>query len=125
MSPSLGFQYIPDAIGFLNVAQIGSIVHALAIGGTIFQNYAFNNLQAVFEAAGLHFNATEVRQAVAGVGSKVIMELNGEVRSKAIAGIVDAIQKVYILGLAGSAAGLLAAFFVKRERLFVQAVAGG
>ena len=42
---------VPDAIALMNVAQIGAVVRALAISGTIFQSAAFKNLETTF--AGL------------------------------------------------------------------------
>ena len=35
---------IPAAIGFINIAQIGSMVIALTISVTVFQNIAFHKL---------------------------------------------------------------------------------
>jgi len=116
-SPEFGPSYVPDAIGFMNVAQIGAIVHSLAISGAIFQNYAFNNLSALFQSLGLHFSEDEIRNAVAGVGSAIFEQLRVSDRELGLAAIVSAIQTVYILSIVVGAFGLVCALFLKRERL--------
>lgn len=111
-------QYIPASIAFLNIAQIGSIVHALAISGSIFQNVAYNNLVSVFGQNGLHFAEADVRAAVAGTRSYVFEQLDERVRKEATGAIVKAIGSVYALALASASLLLVVTAFMRWERLF-------
>ena len=111
-------QYIPAAISFFNVAQIGSIVHALAIAGSIFQNVAFKNLARVFDEAALKFTDEEIRGAIAGAKSALLIGLNPDVKAKAIEAIVDTISTVYALALAAAALLIVSSFGLRWERLF-------
>lgn len=113
-------QYIPASIAFLNVAQIGSIVHSLAISGSIFQNLAYRHLLSVFHQAGLTFVEADVRAAVAGTKSKVFEDLESSVRIEAVAAIVKSISTVYSLCLASSVLLVIASLALRWERLFQQ-----
>lgn len=111
-------QYIPASIAFLNVAQIGSIVHALAISGSIFQNVAYSNLKAVFASNGLVFAEADVRAAVAGTKSVVFEGLQEDVRAQAIDAIVRAVGSVYSLAITSGALAVVVAVAMRWERLF-------
>jgi hypothetical protein len=111
-------QYIPASIAFLNIAQIGSVVHALAISGSVFQNVAFRNLKNVFTDAGLKFTDEEIRGAVAGAKSLVFQELKPDVKKQAVNAIVDSIGSVYALALAAGALLVVASLGLRWERLF-------
>jgi hypothetical protein len=54
MDPRHGLRMIPDAISFINMAQIGSIVHALAISGTIFSESSIPKPSTRVGREGLH-----------------------------------------------------------------------
>ncbi|KIW11951.1 hypothetical protein PV08_09224 [Exophiala spinifera] len=114
---------IAAAIGFINVAQIGSIVISLTIAGSVFQNLAFNNLQSAL--AGYGFTESELRSAVAGTQSAVFRHSSDAVRQLAVAAIIKAMNSVFILTIAAGAVTMVSSVFMKRERLFLQAVAGG
>jgi hypothetical protein len=111
-------QHISAAIAFLNIAQIGTIVHSLAISGSIFQNVAYKNLVSVFDQNGLHFNESEIRAAVAGTRSAVFEQLHGRVEEEAISAIVNAVSNVYALALASGALCVVIAAGMRWERLF-------
>lgn len=121
--PTLGPAMVPDAIGFINTAQIGSIVHALAISGTVFQNVAFKNLQSAL--AGKGYTDAELHGALLGTMSTLLSTASEDVRELAIKAIVEAMDKVYVLVIAAGAFGLLTSLFLKREKLFMEIGAGG
>ncbi|KAF5016152.1 hypothetical protein F66182_12261, partial [Fusarium sp. NRRL 66182] len=81
---------IPPVIGFINVAQIGGVVHSLAISGVIFQNYAFQYVSAAVK--DLRLSPAQIRSAIAGTNSAVFDTMTPEQQSLAIGGIANAMQ---------------------------------
>lgn len=114
---------IPPVIGFINVAQIGGVVHSLAISGVIFQNYAFRYVSAAVK--DLHLSAEQIRGAIAGTNSVVFDTMTPEQQSLAIGGIVQAMQKVYILITTAGALCVVCGALMRREKLFMESSAGG
>ncbi|KAB5539589.1 major facilitator superfamily domain-containing protein [Coniochaeta sp. 2T2.1] len=123
MDPRYGPRMIPDAISFINMAQIGSIVHALAISGTVFQNLAFRHLQHAL--AGRGFTDAELHGAISGTQSQLLSAASEEVRALAVTAIVKAMDQVYILVIVAGALCFLASLPMKREKLFLKMSAGG
>ena len=111
-----------DAVGFINVAQIGAIVIALTINGSIFQNIGFQHISQAL--AGLDFSSEEIRAALAGAKSTVFTNVTPEVRQAVIEGIVKAIGDGWILVIVAGAVTLVAGVFMRWERLFMEASAG-
>lgn len=114
---------IPAVIGFINVAQIGSIVIALTISGAVFQNLAFNNLDHALAGHGL--SVAEIHQAIAGTQSELFRTSSPELKAAAVKAIIEAMNKVYALVIAAGALTLVSALFMRREKLFMKVVAGG
>lgn len=114
---------VPAVIGFINVAQIGGIIHSLAISGAIFQNYAFRYVSAAVK--DLDLSAEQIRSAIAGTNSAVFEIMTPEQQSMAIGGIVHAMQKVYILIATAGALCVVCGALMRREKLFMEASAGG
>lgn len=114
---------IPPVIGFINVAQIGGVVHSLAISGVIFQNYAFRYVSAAVK--DLHLSPEQIRSAIAGTNSAVFDTMTTEQQSLAIGGIVNAMQKVYILIATAGALCVVCGALMHREKLFLESSAGG
>ncbi|KAE9375951.1 MFS general substrate transporter [Stipitochalara longipes BDJ] len=112
---------VPDAIGFINVAQNGAVVVALTISGTVFQDLAIRNLKAIF---GNILSEAEIQAAIAGTQSSVLENLSPELRAQAVEAIVSAIDNVYILVITAGALCLICSIFLKREILFMEVVAG-
>jgi hypothetical protein len=106
---------VPDLIGFMNAAQIGSIVHALAISGAVFQNLAFRNLKSSLGPMG--FTDSQLRQAISGLKSEVLINSTPQTKALAVEAIISAMDRVWVLGVAGGGALVIAALFLKRERL--------
>jgi hypothetical protein len=114
---------VSDAIGFMNVAQIGGIVITLSISGAVFQNTAFRNLSVVLN--GLGFSESEIRSAIAGSQSTLFEKVSESVKEKAIEAIVKSIGNTYALVIAAGALGLVVGVFLRRERLFMEMSTGG
>jgi hypothetical protein len=118
-----GPQMVPDAIGFINMAQIGSIVHALAISGTIFQNLAFQYLSQAL--TGMGFTDAQLHSAISGTQSGLLANASAEVRALAVAAIIKAMDRVYILVIVAGVLCLIASLPMKMEKLFMKVSAGG
>jgi MFS family permease len=114
---------IADAIGFINTAQIGSIVIALTITGTVFQSLGFRHVSAALE--GLDFSPAQIHAALAGAKSDVFTTVSPAVREKVVEGIVKAISDAYILVIVAGAVTLVSSLLMKREKLFIEMTAGG
>ncbi|OAP63939.1 hypothetical protein AYL99_03166 [Fonsecaea erecta] len=127
----------PAAIGFINVAQIGTTVIALTIAGAVFQNGAFDDLkrglaQVAASAEGgsgnsatLLYSDAEIRNAISGTQSLIFQQGDAAVRDAAVRAIIKAIDSVYIMGIAAGAVTLVSALLMRRERLIMNVVAGG
>ncbi|RVD83958.1 uncharacterized protein DFL_005726 [Arthrobotrys flagrans] len=112
---------VPSAIGFMNHAQVGTIVISLTISGTIFQNVAFTYLKDALKQ--YNFPEDAIRGAIAGTRSQLFGELTEEARASAIDAIVRAMGQVYILVITAGAVTLVTSVFLKREKLFMTAAA--
>ncbi|KAE8553251.1 hypothetical protein TMatcc_007312 [Talaromyces marneffei ATCC 18224] len=109
-------QDMAASIGFINVAQIGGLVIALAISGTVFQNVTINHLSKLLTPLG--FSMDQIKGAVAGSQSTLFNSLSSDVRGQAIELIVDSISHIYALVIAAGALCFLMGALLKRERLF-------
>jgi MFS family permease len=116
-------QEIPAAIGFINHAQLGSIVIALSISGTVFQNTALSKLRTALAGSG--FSEEEIASAVAGTQSAVFQHGSSAVKAAALKAIIQAMDNVFVLVIAAGALVLVSSIFMKREKLFLKIVAGG
>jgi MFS family permease len=108
------------AISMQNVSQLGSQVIALAIAGQIFHSTAVRNLRSVL--SGQNFSEQDIESAIAGVQSKVLEQVQGQLREDVIGALVSAIQKVFILIPVAGGVMLVAALCMKREKLLGKAV---
>ncbi|KAL7937736.1 major facilitator superfamily domain-containing protein [Trichoderma chlorosporum] len=124
MDQRYGPQMVPDAIGFINMAQMGSVVHALAISGTVFQNLAFKYLKNAIGDRG--FTDAQLHGAIAGTQSQVLGDASEEIKNLALAAIIREMGRVYILVIVAGAVCLIGALGMRREKLFMKpSVAGG
>ncbi|KAH8586122.1 MFS multidrug transporter-like protein [Bisporella sp. PMI_857] len=113
---------VSATIAYINVAQIGGLVVALAVSGTVFQNIAFRDLSKVLYPLG--FPSSEVRGAIAGSQSDLFSHLASNVRENTVEIIVQTIGKTYVLVIAAGALCLVSSMFLQRERLFMEVSAG-
>ncbi|KAJ5642089.1 hypothetical protein N7490_006089 [Penicillium lividum] len=110
-----------DAASFIAFAQNIGIVLALAISGAVFQNKALDSLQILLP----EYPREALRAAISGTNSEVLKELPPETQAKAIHAIVDAMSHTYYLVIAAGVLTAVGSLFLKRERMFIQAVAMG
>lgn len=89
----------------------------------VFQPYAFKNVKAALER--FNFTDADIHSAIADTQSTLLRNLSDEVRANVLQAIVDAIQICYILIIFGGAVTLIAAAFMKGEKLFLEMTAGG
>ena len=106
---------VAASIGFINVAQIGSIAIALSIAGALFQNLGFHYLSEALSEYS--FAEGELRSALAGIESAVLNKEGPVVRGLAVAAIVTTIDKVFALALAAGALTFVCACLMRWEKL--------
>ncbi|KAF2011453.1 MFS general substrate transporter [Aaosphaeria arxii CBS 175.79] len=110
--------HVSDAIGFINTAQIGSVVVALTFTSLIFQNVGFHKVKDAL--SGLGFGDHEIRAALGGARSRIFESdsISAAVRMQVQEGIIDAIRWSFITVLIAGVASLIAGVLMKREKLF-------
>jgi hypothetical protein len=114
---------VPASIGFINVAQIGTVSIALAISGALYQNLGHKNLK---EALGSYdIPDAQLRSALAGALSTVLSTRGPVVRQLALDAIVKTISKLYALVFSAGAVTLVAACCMRWEKLKLDPTTGG
>jgi hypothetical protein len=111
---------VPASIGFINVAQIGSVAISLSISGSIFQNLGYSYLHNALASYG--FPEASLRSALAGTQSVVLNHEGAVVRALAIDAIVATIGKLYALVMAAGALTFVSACFMRWEKLELESV---
>ncbi|KAF2129723.1 MFS general substrate transporter [Dothidotthia symphoricarpi CBS 119687] len=114
---------VPDAVGFINTAQIGANVIALTITSSIFQNVGFRRVSDAL--SGLGFSAVEIRGALAGQRSAVYSQVTPEVRQHITEAILRTINDEYILVIAAGILGVVASLMMNRGKLQMEVATGG
>lgn len=109
---------IADAIGFINVAQVGSVIVALTFTSLIFQNVGIHHVRKAL--AGLGFTDEEIRGALGGSKSRVFEGpgLTREVRLGVESGIVEAVRWSFFPVLLAGVITLGASLGMRWEGLF-------
>ncbi|OCK77225.1 MFS general substrate transporter [Lepidopterella palustris CBS 459.81] len=114
---------VAASIGFINIAQIGSICITLAIAGSIFGNLGFVKLEHVLTGYG--FTDSELRSALAGSFSPVFQHGDARARKLAIEAVVSTMGTSFALVFVAGAVTLVSAFCMRWEKLGLQTTAGG
>lgn len=109
---------ISDAIGFINNAQVGSVVIALTFTSLIFQNIGFSHVSEAL--IGLNFTDEQIRSAIGGTKSSMFDEgvLDEAARANVVRGIVEAIRWSFFPVLLAGIFGLLASLGMRWENVF-------
>lgn len=107
---------VGNCVSFMNFSQTGGQFVALVISGQIFQEYAFRNLKAVLENEG--FTTAQIRNTISGAQSVGFESLDASIKERAIAGITDAISRVYIMSMVVGVLALIGSLLMRKERLF-------
>lgn len=110
------------AIGFINVAQLGSIAIALAISGSIYQNLGLRFLRDALRE--FDYSQADLKSALAGAKSVILTHSDAHVRELAIGAIVKTISSLYGLVIAAAALTLVSAVLMRREKLQLEVAAG-
>jgi hypothetical protein len=112
----------PKAIGFINVAQIGTIAFALAIAGSLFQNLGFQSLKK--ELASFNLPDDYVRSALAGSISPIFQHGDPRIIEIAVASVATTIQRVFGAVLGAGALMVVSAVLMRFEKLALDVVGG-
>ena len=113
-----------NAIGFINVSQIGTIAIALAIAGSLFQNLGFSALKDAL--APFHLPENLVRSALAGTISPIFSgAVDKRIAPIAVVAVAQTIQRVFGTVMAGGAVVFVTSTLMSWERIELEMVAGG
>ncbi|KAJ5364577.1 Major facilitator superfamily domain general substrate transporter [Penicillium cataractarum] len=104
-----------DSAVMFNMAQMGGIVIALAVAGSIYQNVGYSLLTDAIGDSG--YSEKDLREALAGVSSAVWQSGNPEVRSLGIDAVAEVIGREFYVVVAGGTICLLCGLAMKWERL--------
>jgi len=110
-------------IGFINVAQIGTIAISLSIVGSLFQNLGFSSLEKGF--AGYPIPKEYIRSALAGRISPIFSSADPETIHIAIVAIADTIRRIFGTVVAAGALIVISGLLMKFEKIDLDVVAGG
>ncbi|KAL7626076.1 hypothetical protein AAE478_002846 [Parahypoxylon ruwenzoriense] len=102
-----------DLIQYINISQGSSQLIGLAIASAIFQSEAFSGIRNIL---GPQYSNADIQAAIAGTRSEVLTAAAPEIREAAIDVIVRAIDKVWILVIAGGALHTICCLFLHRSR---------
>ncbi|KAH7146729.1 major facilitator superfamily domain-containing protein [Dactylonectria estremocensis] len=111
-----------NAIGFINVAQIGTVAISLTIAGSLFQNLGFNSLKSAF--AGYGFPNDYIRPALSGTVSPIFSSVDPVVVALAVSSVADTIRRIFGAVTAGGAVLFVGSVLMPWEKLDLKAVAG-
>ncbi|KIX09423.1 uncharacterized protein Z518_00503 [Rhinocladiella mackenziei CBS 650.93] len=109
------------ATGFITCGQLTGSTIALTIANTLFIEGAVENIEALIPTA----SHETVVAAISGTNPAFFANLTAEMRNQVYSVFVDAINQAWILCMTAGALGLVLSFFLKREKLFIEAAAGG
>ncbi|KAH7014530.1 LOW QUALITY PROTEIN: major facilitator superfamily domain-containing protein [Microdochium trichocladiopsis] len=123
---------VPAAIGLMTLAQFLGITTGMAIASSVFLNLAQQKVVDILGGGGGGgeggVSRHEVEVAIMFAGSSSGGGLAGqteEVRKMVVGAIVQSIGSTYVLVVTAGAMVAVLSLFMKRERLFISATAGG
>ncbi|KAI4254387.1 MAG: hypothetical protein L6R42_007212, partial [Xanthoria sp. 1 TBL-2021] len=99
---------IPNAIGFISIGQSIGVVLFLSVAGTIFNNEAIKAVTPILVGV----SETEVEGAIAGTRSSIFETLDEATRARVVEAIIQSLDKVYGIIIAGGALVFILAFFL-------------
>lgn len=112
-----------SAIGFINVAQMGSTAIALSIAGSLYENVGFIFLKENLGQLGLP--DPEIRSALAGLYSPLLSVAPDQVKELAIQAVARTISRLFAMLIAAGSLGLVSALGLRWEKLKLERIAGG
>jgi hypothetical protein len=111
------------ALGFINLAQLGTAAITLAIAGSLFQNLGFRELRKAF--AGHPYPDDYLRSALAGRISPVFSSADEDVIHIAMVAVAETIRKIFAPAMAGGALLTVSSLLMKFEKLTLGIAAAG
>lgn len=102
-----------DLIQYINISQGSSQLIGLAIASAVFQGDAFRGIRQIL---GPQYSDADIQAAVAGTRSEVLLNAAPDVRNAAVAVIVRAIDKVWVLVIVAGVLHTLCSVFLTRSR---------
>ncbi|CAD0081768.1 unnamed protein product [Aureobasidium vineae] len=112
-----------NAVGFINVAQIGSLSIGLSIAGCLYQNLGFDNIKSALSA--YNFSDTEIRAALGGAHSAILASGDLALQRLVLEAIAATLRDIWILTIVAGAVALVSGLLMKREKLNLEMTAGG
>jgi len=107
------------ATGFIALGQLIGPTIALSVAGTVFINEATSGLEALLPDVPV----AEVKNAITGTAGDLLNTLDPATREAALAVIVNAMDKVYILAITAMAVAFVAACCLRHEKIVIQPAA--
>jgi hypothetical protein len=114
---------VPKALGFINLAQLGTVSISLAIAGSLFQNLGFRELKRAF--VGYPYPDDYLRSALTGRISPVFSSADEKVIRIAILAVAETIRKVFAPAIAGGALLIVSSLLMRFEKLKLGRAAAG
>ena len=103
------------AVGFITCAQVAGVTISLAVANAVFLNLAENSITRLLPGAA----KADVQAAVTGVGGRFLKTLSAENQLLVLEAIVNAIQKVFILGITAGVVAVALSLFMSREPIAI------
>ncbi len=107
-----------NAIGFINVGQIGTLAIALAIAACVYENLGRRSLHNALQGFNLPHGFIEA--ALAGVASSSVGDVPPEVDTIVLNTVAFTISRVFALGVGFSALMLISSLLMRQEKLNLQ-----
>jgi Na+/melibiose symporter-like transporter len=116
---------MPKAIGFINLAQLGTISICLAIAGSLFENLGFRDLKKAFADSGHEFPDDYIRSALAGRISPVFASADESLIHVAVVAVAETIRKMFGAAVAAGALVMVSSLLMRFEKMNLATTAGG
>ena len=104
---------IASAVGFITCAQVAGVTISLAIANTVFLNLAQNSISNLLPDVPM----STVQGAISGVGGKFLTTLSADMQAAVLEAIIQAIRRVFILGITAGCVAVILAVFMSREKI--------
>lgn len=121
MATKVGDNDKAAAIGFLNVAQVGTIALALSIAACLFENLGFNFLRDALASQGVP--EPFFRLALAGTDSSVFSAFGPQVTADIVSTVAFTIARIFGMGIAAGALMLVVSLLMRQEKINLSAPA--
>lgn len=112
-----------NAVGYINVGQIGSLAIGLSIAGCLYQNIGFDNIKNALSA--YKFSDAEIRAALGGAHSTILANGDKALQGLVLKAITATLSEIWVLTIAAGGICLVAGVLMKREKLNLEMTTGG